>query len=104
MEQFVILFYLWPEQLNYLVIAFLLRNYWRDDDTALFILKHLYRDIPEEPELQAGKKSGGQKNGIGSEGWSDQREVAEEELPLTFADKGLTRSFSASARKIMKKR
>lgn len=79
-------------------------NYWRDDDTALFILKHLYRDIPEEPELQAGKKSGGQKNGIGSEGWSDQREVAEEELPLTFADKGLTRSFSASARKIMKKR
>ncbi|KAF7134374.1 hypothetical protein RHSIM_Rhsim08G0116000 [Rhododendron simsii] len=78
-------------------------NYWRDDDTALFILKHLYRDIPEEPELQAGKKSGSQKNGIGSEGWSDQREVAEEELPLTFADKGLIRSFSASARKIMKK-
>ncbi|KAG8046318.1 hypothetical protein GUJ93_ZPchr0008g12586 [Zizania palustris] len=24
-------------------------NYWRDHDTALFILKHLYRDIPEEP-------------------------------------------------------
>uniref|UniRef100_A0A0D3GPW8 Uncharacterized protein n=1 Tax=Oryza barthii TaxID=65489 RepID=A0A0D3GPW8_9ORYZ len=23
-------------------------NYWRDHDTALFILKHLYRDIPEE--------------------------------------------------------
>ncbi|BAF21345.2 Os07g0406600, partial [Oryza sativa Japonica Group] len=23
-------------------------NYWRDHDTALFILKHLYHDIPEE--------------------------------------------------------
>uniref|UniRef100_A0A0E0AIL2 DDHD domain-containing protein n=1 Tax=Oryza glumipatula TaxID=40148 RepID=A0A0E0AIL2_9ORYZ len=23
-------------------------NYWRDHDTAFFILKHLYRDIPEE--------------------------------------------------------
>lgn len=86
--------------MTHLVIAFLLRNYWRDDDTALFILKHLYRDIPEEPELQAGNKSGGRN----LEGWSDQREVAEEELPLTFADKGLIRSFSASARKIMKKR
>ncbi|KAL9253010.1 hypothetical protein AKJ16_DCAP01809 [Drosera capensis] len=26
------------------------QNYWRDFDTALFILKHLYRDIPEEKE------------------------------------------------------
>ncbi|CAM6040875.1 unnamed protein product, partial [Sphagnum compactum] len=24
-------------------------SYWQDPDTALFILKHLYRDIPEEP-------------------------------------------------------
>uniref|UniRef100_A0A0E0QRU7 KARI N-terminal Rossmann domain-containing protein n=1 Tax=Oryza rufipogon TaxID=4529 RepID=A0A0E0QRU7_ORYRU len=24
-------------------------NYWRDHDTALFILRHLYRDIPKEP-------------------------------------------------------
>jgi hypothetical protein len=26
------------------------RSYWQDQDTALFILKHLYRNIPEEPE------------------------------------------------------
>ncbi|KAG0628641.1 hypothetical protein M758_1G042200 [Ceratodon purpureus] len=26
-------------------------SYWQDLDTALFILKHLYRDIPEEPEI-----------------------------------------------------
>ncbi|KAF9670533.1 hypothetical protein SADUNF_Sadunf13G0078900 [Salix dunnii] len=26
-------------------------NYWRDHDTALFILKHLYREIPEDPQL-----------------------------------------------------
>ncbi|GAB2219642.1 hypothetical protein Droror1_Dr00007279 [Drosera rotundifolia] len=32
-------------------------NYWRDFDTALFILKHLYRDIPEEPEPLARQTS-----------------------------------------------
>lgn len=26
------------------------RSYWQDPDTALFILKHLYRDVLEEPE------------------------------------------------------
>jgi hypothetical protein len=26
-----------------------IRSYWQDPDTALFILKHLYHDIPEEP-------------------------------------------------------
>ncbi|KAK6163928.1 hypothetical protein DH2020_000792 [Rehmannia glutinosa] len=36
-------------------------NYWRDHDTALFMLKHLYRDIPEEPispteQLKAAQK------------------------------------------------
>lgn len=79
-------------------------NYWRDEDTALFILKHLYRDIPEEPELLDGKKSGSKKNDNGSEGWSDQRETVEEELPLTFADKVLVRSFSSRAKKFMQKR
>lgn len=28
------------------------RSYWQDPDTALFILKHLYRDILEEPESE----------------------------------------------------
>ncbi|KAH7864219.1 hypothetical protein Vadar_027100 [Vaccinium darrowii] len=49
-------------------------NYWRDDDTALFILKHLYRDIPKEPELLAGKKSGSKKNDNGSEGCKEVHE------------------------------
>lgn len=27
-------------------------SYWQDQDTALFILRHLYRDIPEKPESE----------------------------------------------------
>ncbi|KAL7176648.1 hypothetical protein ACSBR2_030067 [Camellia fascicularis] len=77
-------------------------NYWRDPDTALFILKHLYRDIPEDPEVLEEIKDSSSKNG--SEGWSDQREAVDEELPLTFADRVFVRNFSRGARKIMKKR
>lgn len=29
------------------------RSYWQDPDTALFILKHLYRDISEEPVTES---------------------------------------------------
>ncbi|KAK4803702.1 hypothetical protein SAY86_003519 [Trapa natans] len=32
-------------------------NYWRDYDTALFILKHLYREIPEDPSLLSPERS-----------------------------------------------
>lgn len=77
-------------------------NYWRDPDTALFILKHLYRDIPEDPEVLEEIKDSSSKNG--SEGWSDQREAVDEELPLTFADRVFVRNFSRGARKIMKSR
>ncbi|GMP79013.1 hypothetical protein CsSME_00034725 [Camellia sinensis var. sinensis] len=77
-------------------------NYWRDPDTALFILKHLYRDIPEDPEVLEEIKDSSSKNG--SEGWSDQREAVDEELPLTFADRVFVRNFSRGARKLMKKR
>ena len=87
-----------------LILALLLRSYWRDYDTALFILKHLYRYIPEEPQLLEETKYGSSKNQGGSEGWSDQRETAEEELPLTFADTVLIRNFSTRAKKIMKGR
>ncbi|GAV61023.1 DDHD domain-containing protein [Cephalotus follicularis] len=77
-------------------------NYWRDYDTALFILKHLYRDIPEDPN------SPNQSTGENSrpEGtytqWSDQRENSEEELPLTFSDRLVVKNFSKKARKFMK--
>jgi hypothetical protein len=33
------------------------RSYWQDPDTALFILKHLYHDIPEEPEIPKDPES-----------------------------------------------
>ncbi|GAB4839531.1 hypothetical protein Ancab_029057 [Ancistrocladus abbreviatus] len=60
-------------------------NYWRDNDTALFILKHLYRNIPEVvlPEERYGERS---------------KVEADEETPLTFSDSSLVRSFSKKAK------
>ncbi|KAM7524488.1 hypothetical protein LguiA_014390 [Lonicera macranthoides] len=69
-------------------------NYWRDYDTALFILNHLYRDTPDEPSDASNEGS--------SEGWSDQREALDEELPLTFADKITISNFSRKANKFIK--
>lgn len=79
-------------------------NYWRDEDTALFILKHLYRDIPEDPNSPMESGGDNSKGESGSTGWSDQREYAEEELPLTFSDRTVVRSFSRRAKKFIKKR
>ncbi|KAJ4713806.1 phospholipase SGR2 [Melia azedarach] len=79
-------------------------NYWRDCDTALFILKHLYRDIPEDPNSPAESSVNNSKGENISTGWSDQRETAEEELPLTFSDRNMARNFSRKAKKFMKKR
>ncbi|CAL5434566.1 unnamed protein product [Camellia sinensis] len=79
-------------------------NYWRDYDTALFILKHLYRDIAEETELLEETKDGSSKYESDSDGSSEQREAVEEELPLTFADKVLIKNFSRKAKNIMKRR
>jgi hypothetical protein len=77
------------------------RNYWRDHDTALFILKHLYREIPEEPNLPAESSGGTSKDEIGSTGWYDQSET-NEELPLTFSDRMMAKNFSKKANKYMK--
>ncbi|KAL8531348.1 hypothetical protein ACS0TY_008101 [Phlomoides rotata] len=71
-------------------------NYWRDHDTALFMLNHLYKDIPEEPILD---EEGSSKD----EGWTDPREVAEEELPLTFADIVSIKHFSHKVKKMTRK-
>ena len=78
------------------------RNYWRDHDTALFILKHLYREIPEDPILHTESSGGTSKDKIGSTGWYDNSEAAEEELPLTFSDRMMARNFSRKAKKYMK--
>lgn len=61
-------------------------SYWRDYDTALFILKHLYLSIPREPHSAEDSKSRGLKDESASMGWTDQGE-ASEDLPLTFSDK-----------------
>ncbi|KAG5233111.1 phospholipase SGR [Salix suchowensis] len=76
-------------------------NYWRDHDTALFILKHLYREIPEDPNLPPESSEGTSKDKIGSTGWYDQSEATEEELPLTFSDRMVARNLRKS-KKYMK--
>lgn len=66
-------------------------NYWRDNDTALFVLKHLYHDIPEdreEPKLHSSKP----KDDSVSDSWPDAKSFAEDELPLTFTSSNLTKS------------
>ncbi|KAJ8759326.1 hypothetical protein K2173_006846 [Erythroxylum novogranatense] len=77
-------------------------NYWRDYDTALFILKHLYRDIPEEGFSPENFNDRNLKHESNSRRWSDQRDTLEEELPLTFSDRMMSKSFSRKARKFMK--
>ncbi|KAJ0024171.1 hypothetical protein Pint_07041 [Pistacia integerrima] len=78
----------------YLKVIGLHTNYWRDYNTALFILKHLYRDIPADPNSPASSSEGNSKTESASIGWSDQRETAEEELPLTFSNRMMVRNFS----------
>ncbi|XP_065852193.1 phospholipase SGR2-like isoform X2 [Euphorbia lathyris] len=75
-------------------------NYWRDFDTALFILKHLYKDIPEEENSSNGYSSNEESS---STGWSDQREVAEEERPLTLSDRLTIRNFRRKAKSFVYK-
>lgn len=76
------------------------RNYWRDYDTALFILKHLFRDIPEEPNSYV--RSSDDKKKIGSAGWIGPVEIVEEELPLTFSNTATARNFSSKAKNATK--
>ncbi|KAM0947252.1 putative DDHD domain, alpha/Beta hydrolase [Dioscorea sansibarensis] len=77
-------------------------NYWRDPDTALFILKHLYRDILEEPDSpgqsDAGCGSGKQNRPAGLYFDRDDMDV---DLPLTFSDHLMIREFSRKAKKAM---
>jgi hypothetical protein len=61
----------------------------------------LYRDIPEEISSPEEEGSTTERN---SAGWSDQREIVDEELPLTFSDSFMVRNFSRKAKKALKKR
>lgn len=78
------------------------RNYWRDPDTALFILKHLYRDVPEEPDSPGQSEAGcGSRKQNGPAGLYFDRDDADEDLPLTFSDHLMIREFSRKAKKAM---
>ncbi|KAG7593575.1 DDHD domain [Arabidopsis thaliana x Arabidopsis arenosa] len=82
-------------------------NYWRDNDTALFIIKHLYRELPDGPNSPTESTEGDDspKDSSRPHSWIDRRETDydDEELPLTFSDKQIARSFSAEAKKYLKK-
>ncbi|KAI4388863.1 hypothetical protein MLD38_001154 [Melastoma candidum] len=72
-------------------------NYWRDSDTALFILKHLYWDIPQEP-LSAKNSALAKMKGVFTSSWRDAKVAAEEELPLTFSDSNAAKNLSGKAK------
>ncbi|KAG4388775.1 hypothetical protein AAZX31_09G214700 [Glycine max] len=78
-------------------------NYWRDYDTALFILKHLYGEIPEDSDLLVGFTGDNSKSESTSVSWYEPRDTVEEDLPLTFSDKVMARSFSSKAKKVLQK-
>ncbi|GKC84720.1 phospholipase SGR2-like protein, partial [Tanacetum coccineum] len=75
-------------------------NYWKDSDTALFILKHLYRDIPDEPDtpddFMANEINQGTDDSNGR--WYNTEEAAEEALPLTFSNTKIVKKFTRRAK------
>lgn len=71
-------------------------NYWRDHDTALFIFKHLYRDIPEDAETSEARSKQSKPAGL-----IYQTDTLDEDLPLTFSDTALVREFQWKAKKTM---
>ncbi|KAF5207246.1 Phospholipase sgr2 [Thalictrum thalictroides] len=77
-------------------------NYWRDYDTALFILKHLYREIPEEPDspVQLGENSSNNQTRVKARFF--QSDTVDDDLPLTFSERIVVKEFSRKVRKAMK--
>lgn len=71
------------------------RKYWRDPDTALFILKHLYRDIPDDPSIP-NKHSDNTRNQENDD-WEELFD--NEELPLTFATDKFLKQLSIKVKK-----
>lgn len=66
------------------------------------MLKHLYRDIPEDSYSSCEPVEGSSKDDRDTTTWYDQREEVDEEFPLTFADKVTVKSFSHKARRTLK--
>ncbi|KAI7745743.1 hypothetical protein M8C21_026349 [Ambrosia artemisiifolia] len=67
-------------------------KYWRDCDTALFILKHLYRDIPNEPK-QPSENTSNQEH----DDWEGLFD--DEQLPLTFGSEKFLKQLSVKVKK-----
>ncbi|MQL92429.1 hypothetical protein Taro_025048 [Colocasia esculenta] len=74
-------------------------NYWRDLDTALFILKHLYRDIPEEPDQTDPASCEGSSKGNGLPILFFRNEAMDEDVPLTFSNDAMLKEFARKAKK-----
>ncbi|XP_072971763.1 phospholipase SGR2-like [Typha angustifolia] len=73
-------------------------NYWRDRDTALFILKHLYCNVPEDPPAEeATDLSGTPQRPIKL---FYDRDPMDEDTPLTFSDNLVIKAFSREAKKV----
>lgn len=70
-------------------------NYWRDHDTALFILKHLYRDIPEDPPSDVIERMPVKL--------FYERDPVEEETPVTFSDHAAIKEFCRKLRAYSRK-
>jgi len=72
-------------------------------------LKHLYRDTPEDqdiiedPDLSVVSSMDKSIHESTSVGWYEPRDTIEEDLPLTFSDKVMVRSFSSKAKKVLQK-
>eukprot|EP00249_Psilotum_nudum_P015735 c25495_g1_i1 orf=251-3232(+) len=64
-------------------------SYWRDPDTALFIVKHLYRDIPNEPPKTSIKSSSEITEGSCNldSGPLKPSHITDEDVAFTFSSK-----------------
>ncbi|CAM0910745.1 unnamed protein product [Alopecurus aequalis] len=70
-------------------------NYWRDQDTALFMIKHLYRDIPEEPPTDVTGRAPIRLFYV--------RDPIAEDTPLTFSDNSSVKEFSRKVKTYSRK-
>ncbi|OVA14553.1 DDHD [Macleaya cordata] len=78
-------------------------NYWRDYDTALFILKHLYSDIPKEPYKPEQSSRGRLKDQTGSTGLFSRSDAIDEVVPLMFCEGAIIKDSSMEVKKATEK-
>jgi hypothetical protein len=60
--------------------------YWRDEDTALFVTRHLYRDVPESApgmEEPDGATGGASQEVVRGTNWGESGRAGEDEKPIS---------------------